>query len=213
MYRPLGFVLLFTIRGRLIVKELWQLVEQAWDNSVPYQIQWLFEDWTYELPLVSTFNFQRSISNESIVNCSHELHVFVDNSQSAMCAVAYLRSVQCENVVVLFFVAKFRVAPIRARCIPKFELQAVVIGWRLSMSIKPFLPFSVKNCFLEQQLHCSSMDSVVWQTSSCFCCYSCCWIIDGSNVEQWNFIPGQIKFSDICTRGSKMPELENTDWF
>ena len=37
-------------------------------------------------------------------------------------------------------------------------------------------------------------------------------IIDGSNVEQWNFVPGQIIPADIGTRGIEMSEIENTDW-
>ena len=97
------------------------------------------------MPLVSTFKRQPSILNESFVDCSHELHVFVDASQSAMCAVAYLRSVQCETAVVSFLVAKCRVAPIRASTIPKLEFQAAVIVLRLSLSLQSFLLFSVQN--------------------------------------------------------------------
>ena len=37
-------------------------------------------------------------------------------------------------------------------------------------------------------------------------------IIDGSNFEQWNFVPGQKNLADIGTRGIKMSKLENTDW-
>ena len=213
VFDPLGFVSPFTIRGRLILKELWQLVGQAWDKHVPDKIKCLFENWNSELPLVSTFKIQRSILNESFVDCSHELHVFVDASQSAMCAVAYLRSVQCENVIVSFLVAKCRVAPIRASTIPKLELQAAVIGLRLSMSIQSFLPFSVQNCFFWSD----SSTALQWISSSdkrlpVFVANRVAEIIDGSNVEQWNFVPGQINPADIGTRGIKMSELENTDW-
>ena len=81
--------------------------------------------------------------NEGLINCSHELHVFVYASQSAMCAVAYLLSAHRET----FLVAKCRVAPIRASTIPKLELQTAVIGLRLSMSIQSSLPSSVQNYF------------------------------------------------------------------
>ena len=70
---------------------------QAWDKPVPEEIQCVFNDWNSELALVSTFKVQRSVMNKSLVICYHELHVFVDASQSEMCAVAYLRSVQCET--------------------------------------------------------------------------------------------------------------------
>ena len=165
------------------------------------------------MALVSTFKIQRSILNESFVDCSHELHVFVDASQSAMCAVAYLRSVHCETVLVSFLVAKCRLAPIRASTIPKLELQAAVIGLRLSMSIQSFLPFSVQNCFFWSD----SSTALQWISSSdkrlpVFVANRVAEIIDCRNVEQWNFVPGQINLADIGTRGIKMSELENTYW-
>ena len=121
------------------------MVGQARDKPVRDEIQCLFEDWNSELPLVSTFKTQRAILNESRVDCSIQLHDFVGASQSAMCAVAYLRSIQCETVVVWFLVSKCRVAPIRAKTTPKFELHAAVIGLRLSMYIQFFYIFSVRN--------------------------------------------------------------------
>ena len=96
----------------------------------------------FELPLVSTFKIHLSILKQRLVDCSHEVHVFVDASQKAMCAVAYIRSVQCETAVVSFLVD-----PIRTSNIPKVELQATVIGLQLSMSIHSFLRFRVQNCF------------------------------------------------------------------
>ena len=166
-----------------------------------------------EFRVASCLNVQNTALNESFVDCSHELHVFVDASQSAMCAVAYLRSVQCETVVVSFLVAKCRVAPIRASTIPKLELQAAAIGLRLSMSIQYFLLFSVQNCFFWSE----SSTAHQWIFSSdkrlpVFVANRVAEIIDGSNVEQWNFVPGQINPADIGTRGIKMTELENTDW-
>ena len=186
------------------MKEFWQLVGQAWDKAVADKIQCLFEDWNSELPLVSTFKVQRSKLNESLVNCYHEIHVFVDVSQSAKCAGAYLRSVKCETVVVSFLLGKGRVAPIRASANPKLELQAAVIGLRFSMSIQSFLPFSVQNCFF-----CPALQ---WISSSdkrlpVFVANRVAEIIDSSNVEQWNFVPGQINPADIGTRGVKMSEF------
>ena len=130
-----------------------------------------------------------------------------------MCAVAYLRSVQCETIVVSFLVAKCRVAPIRASTILKLELQTAVIGLRLSMSIQSFLPLSDQSCFFWS----NSSIALQWISSSdkrlpVFVANRVVEIIDGSNVEQWNFVPGQIIPADIGTRGIKMSELENTDW-
>ena len=42
----LVLVLPLTIRGRLILKELWQLVGQAWDKPVPDKNKCSFEDFS-----------------------------------------------------------------------------------------------------------------------------------------------------------------------
>ena len=129
-----------------------------------------------------------------------------------MCVVAYLRSIQCETVIISFLVAKCRVAPIRASTIPKLELQAAVIGLPLSMSIQHFPPFSVQNGFFWSDSSTISQ----WISSSdkrlpVFVANRVAEIIDGSNVEQWNFVLGQINPADFVTRSIKTPELENTD--
>ena len=144
VFDSLGFVTPFTIRGRLILEELWQLVGHAWDKPVAEKIQCLFEDGNSEFPLVSTFNVPRSKLKERLVHGYHELHVFVDAPQAAICAVALHIFVQSSvKLVVSFLVAKCRVAPIRASTMPKLELQVAVIGLRLSMSIQSFLPFTL----------------------------------------------------------------------
>ena len=122
----------------------------------------LFIEWNAELASLSSFKIKRCILHEESLNWQHELHVFVDASQSAMCAVVYLRSSTAESVVVSFLVGKCRVAPLRASTIPKLELQAAVIGLRLAISIQSFLPFSVSSCSFwsdsptAHQLVCSS---------------------------------------------------------
>ena len=122
-----------------------------------------------------------------------------------MCAVAYLNSIQCKTVIVLFPVAKCTVVPIRAITIPKLELQAAVIGLRLSMSIQSFLLFSVHYSFVEW---ISTSD----KRFTIFVANRVAEIIDGSNVEQWNFVPGQINPAEIGSRCIKMSDFEITDW-
>ena len=81
------------------------------------------------------------------------------------------------------------------------------------MSIQSFLPFSVQNCYFWSD----SSTALQWISLSdvrlpVFVANRVAEIIDGSNVEQCNFVPGQINPADIGTRGIQMSELENTDW-
>ena len=96
-----------------------------------------------------------------------------------MCAVAYLRSVQCETAVV------FLVYPISTSNIPKVELQATVIGLQSSMSIHFFHRFRVQNCFFWSD----RPTALQWISSSdkrlpVFGANRVAEITDGSNVKQ-----------------------------
>ena len=163
-----------TIRQEKVSAKTFRITLKNWRHYPSDKVKCLFEDWNTQLPLVTTFKIQRSILNERLVDCSHELHVFADASRSAMCAVEYFRSDECGTVVVSFLVAKCRVVPIRAITIPKCEHHAAVFGVLLTKSIQSFFSFQCPKLFLlERQLHCFSMDFVVWQTSSCFSCHLC----------------------------------------
>ena len=96
--RPLRVCFAFHNQRTFDLEGIAAIGRQAWDKLVPDKIKYFFEDWNSELPLVSTFKIHRSILIESQLDCSHELHVFVDASQSTMCAVEYLRSIQFNPV-------------------------------------------------------------------------------------------------------------------
>ena len=115
---PLGIIAPFTIRRRLILKALWFSVGQSWDTVVPQNISNSFSERYQERCDIVKVKLPHCFFRNSHSN--FELHTFADASQSAFCAVVYLRSVCDGEVFVSFVVGKCRVAPMRASTIPKF---------------------------------------------------------------------------------------------
>ena len=146
VYDPLEIVAPFTIRGRLMLKELWCCICQSWDTVVPQNINDLFHEWNGEKDVIPNVKLARCVFTQSS-HSNIELHTFVDASQAAMCVVVYVRSMCNKEVLVNFVVGKFCVAPIRSNTIPKLELQAALFGMRLCTAAKSFLPFDVEPCW------------------------------------------------------------------
>ena len=131
VFDPLGFLASFVIRGRIILKGIWQTKGQQWDSYLNNQ----FSNWVAELNSGEAFDVQRwyQTSSESVRN---ELHVFGDASEDAFCAVAYVVTEDVnQDRKVSFIMGKTRVAPVKHHTIPKLELMAAITGNRLKDSI------------------------------------------------------------------------------
>ena len=79
----------FVIRGRTILKGIWQTNRQQCNSYIEGGLNGQFSDWIAEFYAAEAFDVQRwcQTSNKSVQN---ELHVFEDASEDAYCAVAYV---------------------------------------------------------------------------------------------------------------------------
>ena len=80
IFDPMGLISPFTIRGRLILKDLWCIKGQNWDAPVPDEIREAFIEWDSEKVEVSSISIDGCIFRGSSVT-NAQLHVFVDASQ------------------------------------------------------------------------------------------------------------------------------------
>ena len=104
-----------------MLKNLWRLSGQQWDNNLPDDVSKKFLEWAAELPNLSEITIPRCYFRGTME--SVELHVFGDSSQDVFSAVAFLRArMNCnektETQLALVF-GKARVAPMKALTIPK----------------------------------------------------------------------------------------------
>ena len=131
IYDPLGIIAPFLLTGKQIFQDLWHEVDKSWKSSVPTDYRRNWKDWMDQLPIVAKLGIQRWFGfpkGKEVI-----LHVFTDASTKGYGAVAYL---QAEGYTPAFAAAKTRVvSPKRRGNIPRLELQAALVGFRLARQI------------------------------------------------------------------------------
>lgn len=109
LFDPLGLLTHFVVHGKIIIREIW-LTNVDWDQKIKEDQFQKWQKWTHALHNISEVRIPRWYNMSGYL----ELHVFVDASQQATAAVAYLRSFEEE--------AKSKVAPMKILSVPRLEL-------------------------------------------------------------------------------------------
>ncbi len=123
-YDPLGFIIPFMTRAKVIIQDLWKH-NLGWDEPIELlhlRESWL--TWVGELTTLTKLQFPRAYTPATSDNPSaiRELHVFSDASERAYGSVAYLRTKDDQGQVIRTFVlARSRIAPRKCLSIPRLE--------------------------------------------------------------------------------------------
>ncbi|XP_036346866.1 uncharacterized protein LOC118756198 [Rhagoletis pomonella] len=138
-----------------------------------------------------------------------QLHVFVDASSSAYAAVAYLRICKGSAVDVVFVAAKARCAPLKGMTVPRLELQAAILGCRLSKSIQECHDFIIDRVVFWSD----SKTVLLWIRSTTreykqFVASRISEIIASTEPSQWRWLPTSLNVADDATRGKPVSEFE-----
>ncbi len=199
VFHPIGLVAPFTIRARLLLKEVWRAKGQIWDGELSSAVADAFTDWCNELHVLNEMKVPRSYF--SFNPDGVELHVFGDASLEAFGAVAFLRAKSPQDQLA-FVLGKARVAPMKSWTIPKLELQAAVLAARLKSQIEKSLSLNISVVALWSD----STTVIQWLKSSngkqpVFVANRVGEILDLTTIDQWNHVPGVNNPADIVTRG------------
>ena len=209
----LGFLAPFVIRGRIILKGIWQTRRQQWDFFIEENLNNQFSDWVAELNAGESFEVNRwyQTSSESVRN---ELHVFGDASEDAFGAVAYVvtEKVNADRKV-SFIMGKARAAPVKHHTIPKLELMAAITGNRLKDSIMK--EHSIH--FHKVYMWSDSTTVIQWIRSSIekqptFVANRVAEILDSSTVDEWHHVAGAKNPADLATSGLSFDDVANSNW-
>ena len=114
VFDPIGLVAPYTVKARLILKDIWRTSGQNWDAPLPTEMTQEFLSWSDALPLLNDIQIKRPYFESEPDEV--ELHVFGDSSRLAFGAVVFLRGRLTEvngswKTQLAFVFGKGRVAP------------------------------------------------------------------------------------------------------
>ena len=215
LFDPLGFLTPFSIRGKILMQEMWTSGVN-WDEKLDEALEGKAYKWLEELPNLPSVTVPRclKLSEEKVV--SSALHVFVDASPVAYGATAYARYIyQSGSISRRIIAAKARVAPLKVVSLPRLEMMGAIVGLRLAGSISNVLEFLIK----QATFWSDSMDVLWWirrpsRQFKPFIANRVGEIHSVTNPDQWRFVPGKDNVGDMVTRGMSLMELaENKLWW
>ncbi len=205
VFDPLGFISCVTVRGKLIMQELWKL-SLGWDDQVPDFISSVWEDYKNDLQLISKLMIPRYLSFSSAT--TYEIHAFCDASEKAINAVVYIRAIHPDGTVTVMFVtSKSQVAPIKQVSLPRLELNGAVL-----VSVLVFRVRECMNLNCEIFLWCDSTIVLRWIAASprrwqTYVANRVAKIQDLTEVESWRHVPGVQNPADLGSRGVSTADL------
>ena len=198
-----------TIRFKIVLQELWKLGKK-WDEKFSLQVIKPLQknlDLYFSSPEV-TLNRTLNKSCHS-PESENEIHIFVDTSAVAVAAVAYLKTVP--NLAIDFetcyLIGKCKVAPIKQISIPKFDLEAAVIGVRLLSTIMKESSFHITR----STLWTDSRVVLGWLSTSkkqtVFVANRLKEILASTDAYQWKHVTTKENPADHGTRGLNPGEI------
>ena len=214
VFDPIGLVAPFTAGARLLLKGIWRVSGQHWDEELPKDTFERFLEWSVELPKLAKITIPRSFFSGNFKHL--ELHMFGDSSQEVFSAVAFLRAQvntsSGPKTELAFVLGKARVAPMKVMTIPKLELHAALLAARLKQDICRALTLQVNKVFVWTD----STTVLQWLNSTSkqpiFVANRVCEILEHTSVDEWNHVASSDNPADAGTRGMSAEVLQSSSW-
>ena len=212
VFDPIGLVAPFFVDARLLLKNIWHVSRQHWDEKLPKDTVERILVWSVEIPKLAEITIPRSYFSGNFKHL--ELHMFGDSSQEGFSAVAFLRAQvntsSGPKTELAFVLGKARVAPMKVITIPKLELQAALLAAQLKHDICRALTVHVNKLYMWtdrttvlQWLNSTSKQSI-------FVANRVCEILENTSVDEWNHVASSDNPADAGTRGMSAEVLQSS---
>ena len=148
----------------MLLKQMW-MAGLDWDEELTEPLTNAARAWFSELPELTLLQIPRClrVGGKQIDNVS--LHTFLDASEDAFGAVAYVRYSNQDGTISTNIVAtKTRVAPTTATSIPRLELMGAVIRVRLSTRIARILELQMSKAVSFCQVYRVTDEALIAET-------------------------------------------------
>ena len=212
VFEPVGLIAPYTVRARLLLKDIWKIRDQSWDDELPEDIRDKFLGWHSGLPLLGQLTIPRCYFTKPVAQI--ELHMFLDSSQDIFCAVGFLcaRLSSSHKTQVSFIFGKARVAPKKALSIPEPELQAALLTTRLKDDILTALTVCVNHFYMWTD----STSNLQWLNSTeklpVFVANRVCEILESTTFDEWHHVLSGDNPADTGTRWISSKALKDSSW-
>jgi hypothetical protein len=211
IYDPHGLISPFTVRSKIILQEIWKNKDLDWDDTLPEEICFSWEQWmeqVFVIPLIKIDRWHRDEPNAKI-----QIHTFCDASEDGMCCAVYLRiKKKKKDIEVNLAAAKARVSPLKAETISRLELAACVMGVRLSAAVQELYKVKPEDVFYWTD----SMVSLHWintpaKAFKAFVANRIGEIQTHTEPRQWFHVPTRDNPADTGTRPITATELQEKE--
>ena len=224
IFDPLGFFTPFLIRAKIVFQSLWAY-QLEWDSPLPEEESDKIRIWLSEVEGLKDFSISRQffpgVKWTDVVKL--ELHVFCDASPLVYGTVIYMRGFvqggddtrdenRHDKPVVSFCISKARVAPVKTETLPRLELTACVLGFRMSKFVtRALAKGDIATFFWSDSKICLGWINQGAQKYKEYVGNRVKEIIECAPARFWQYCPTEKNPADLITRGISVNTFLNSD--
>lgn len=211
IFDPLGLLSQYLVHLKILLQEVWR-TDMKWDDQLTkVEMKTAWDEWFKLLPEVERIRIPRLYSPKISpgVPTSIELHTFVDAGDDAFAAAVYLRIEDEQGVDCVLVGSKARVAPLKYMSVPRKELQAGVLGTRLSINIA-----NGQRLKIDRKVYWTDSSTLLsWIKSDHrryhqFVAHRIGEILESTEFDEWRWVPSKQNVADDATKTSNVPNLD-----